>query len=80
MAMENKVLTKKKLKVEKFEGLLCSYPMAVDGNKALCWVIEHHAKESRGGYVVTIGDHREVFFKLEKAVDYYNNGGKKKNG
>lgn len=67
---------KLKLKIDRFEGLICSYPMYKEGNKSLCWVIEHHAKDSRGGYVVNIGRRREVFFRLEDAIAYFNKGGK----
>lgn len=64
----------KPLKISAFEGLVCSYPMYAEENKSLCWVIEHHATTSKGGYVVTKGNKREVFFQLEKAIDYYNGG------
>lgn len=64
------------LSAERFEGLLSRYPMHRDGNKALYWTIEHHAKESLGGYEVQIGTKSRVFFKLAEAVDFFNKGGK----
>lgn len=68
----NNVL-KLKLKPSKFEGMTVRYPMEKNGDKTLCWTIEHHARKSKGGYeILKNGETKAVFRFLEDAIEYYN--------
>lgn len=70
---ERNNILKLKLKLSMFEGMTVRYPMGKNGDKMLCWTIEHHARKSKGGYeVLKNGERKAVFHFLEDAIEYYN--------
>lgn len=57
-----------------WEGVTAVYPMWRDKKSQLSWQIEHHGRNSRGGYVVEMDGECRVFHQLEDAVNYMRKG------